>query len=143
MRHCRVSADGGNAIGNTRRTRRTPARTPHCTLALPRLTCPPDTPNTVIETPVALRHPLSWIVLLLALAFGPSSVGLAAPEPSSRVLAGHAGGILALAFAPGGRLLASGGEDQTIRLWNVGTGREAAVLRGHTGPVRALGFSPD
>jgi WD40 repeat protein len=39
--------------------------------------------------------------------------------------------------------VASGGRDQTVRVWNAGTGEERAVLRGHTKPVSEVSFSPD
>lgn len=49
----------------------------------------------------------------------------------------------AVAFSPDGSILASGGDDHRIRLWNVRVGREIADLRGHEGAVRGLAFSPD
>ena len=45
-------------------------------------------------------------------------------------------------WAPGGRYLASAGEDQTVRVWNLETG-QGRVLEGHTGIVKRLAFSPD
>jgi WD40 repeat protein len=36
-------------------------------------------------------------------------------------------------------VLASAGDDLTVRLWNPATGLQEATLDGHTGPVRALG----
>lgn len=43
-------------------------------------------------------------------------------------LAGHRKSIIEMAFSPDGETLATGSEDHTIRLWNVGTGETKAVL---------------
>jgi WD40 repeat protein len=49
----------------------------------------------------------------------------------------------ALAFSSDGALLASGGDDSTILIHDVGTGKEIARLTGHKGPITALAFSAD
>ncbi|MBX6314682.1 MAG: PD40 domain-containing protein, partial [Isosphaeraceae bacterium] len=60
------------------------------------------------------------------------------PEPQ-----GHWNTVKCLAFAPGGRFLASGSYDATVRIWDYRARRTVAILRGHRGPVRALSYSPD
>ena len=47
------------------------------------------------------------------------------------------------ALSPDGKTLATTGRDGSIRLWDVGTGKVRATLKGHKGSVFALAFSPD
>jgi WD40 repeat protein/mono/diheme cytochrome c family protein len=56
---------------------------------------------------------------------------------------GHDGPVRALAFAPDGRSAASGGEDRTVRVWDVATGKERLRLEGHAEEVLAVAFSAD
>ncbi|MDQ0993336.1 TIR domain-containing protein [Streptomyces sp. V3I7] len=58
-------------------------------------------------------------------------------------LTGHTGKLWTAAVHPLRPLLATAGDDRTVRLWDPRTGRETAVLSGHTGRVLAVAFSPD
>ena len=46
--------------------------------------------------------------------------------------------VLSVAFAADGKMLASGSDDQTIRLWDVATGKEIRQLNGHQGRVSSV-----
>lgn len=57
---------------------------------------------------------------------------------------GHTGRVAACAFSPDGRLLATAGHDeQSVRIWDVATGRSVETLVGHPGYVRDCTFTPD
>ena len=59
---------------------------------------------------------------------------------------GHTKSVYSLAFKPNSYLLASGSEDNTIRIWDVGDNtnlRHVRTLRGHTVAVRSVAWSPD
>ena len=56
---------------------------------------------------------------------------------------GHTGTIHSVAFSPDGRLALSGSADNTVRIWDVETGRNVRVLEGHAGSVISVAWSPD
>jgi aminoglycoside phosphotransferase (APT) family kinase protein/glucose/arabinose dehydrogenase len=58
-------------------------------------------------------------------------------------LSGHTEDVLAVAFSPDGKTLASGAEDHTVRLWDVAGERPVAVFDDYPDKVDAVAFSPD
>lgn len=73
-----------------------------------------------------------------------SSLHLAVELARERALvAGHHAAVTSVAFAADGRLLASGSDDGSIRLWDRSGHAVGKPLRGHLGRVLAVAFSPD
>ncbi|TNH22816.1 hypothetical protein FHG89_28295 [Micromonospora orduensis] len=64
-------------------------------------------------------------------------------ESAALELVGHVGTIAAVALDPSGRLVATGGDDRAIRVWDVESGRLLHILRGLNGKILHLAFSPD
>jgi WD40 repeat protein len=48
-----------------------------------------------------------------------------------------------VAFSPNGKVIATGSEDNTVKLWNASSGEILKSLQGHTATVSSVAFSPD
>jgi WD40 repeat protein len=66
-----------------------------------------------------------------------------AQRPDMVVESGHSGKMNTVAFSPDGKILASGGDDALIKLWDAGSGRMIRTLYGHSSVVLAVAFSRD
>jgi WD40 repeat protein len=60
---------------------------------------------------------------------------------SRLVLSGHQGVVKTVAISPDGKVIASGGDDKSVRLWAVESGKSLRVLDGHKDCVNCLVFS--
>jgi len=56
---------------------------------------------------------------------------------------GHTDNVNAVAFSPDGTRIASGSNDDDVRVWDATDGGNEYVYTGHTDGVRAVAFSPD
>ncbi|MCP4345291.1 MAG: PQQ-binding-like beta-propeller repeat protein, partial [Desulfobacterales bacterium] len=62
---------------------------------------------------------------------------------SSPDLSSHSFSVSSVSFSPDGTRIASGSDDNTVRLWDVETGKELSVFKGHSSLVSSVSFSPD
>jgi WD40 repeat protein len=95
----------------------------------------------------ALRNELSFSPDGLYLASGSSNTVRMWEVESGEgraTLRGHSLQVFCTAFLDGGRLLASGSEDRTVKFWDVAQALgERDVLAAHSGGVEALAFTPN
>ena len=61
----------------------------------------------------------------------------------THTLTGHSDGVKSVLICPDGQTLISGGEDGTIKLWQLQTGELIRTLTGHTYGVKSLAICPD
>ncbi|MEH2330757.1 serine/threonine-protein kinase [Nostoc sp.] len=61
----------------------------------------------------------------------------------ANTLQGHENSVLSVAISPDGKTIASSGDDSTIKLWNLATGKLISSLNGHFQEVNVVVISPD
>jgi WD40 repeat protein/serine/threonine protein kinase len=64
-------------------------------------------------------------------------------HPDVFTLRGHKAEVYCVAYSPDGKRLASGSDDNTVKVWDAQTGRELLSLTGHTGYIYTVDFSSD
>jgi WD40 repeat protein len=84
--------------------------------------------------------------IVSSLAFGQAPPPPSPPsqdQPHLVVQLGHADPVTSVAFSPDGRLVLTGSEDRTAKLWDIETGEELRTFAGHTKEITSVAFSPD
>ncbi|MFH0992126.1 MAG: caspase family protein [bacterium] len=81
---------------------------------------------------------VSWFVV----RFVVMSVNVFAQQPELVVQTGHAEDVSTVAFSLDGKLLASGGRDKAVILWDVKTGKQMRTLTGHSDKIKTVAFLP-
>src|SRR5262249_53452513 len=96
-----------------------------------------DLPTPARALAFSADHPL------LAAADAQGHIHLCAcPKPSpAKIWQPQKGGVHALAFAPEGHLLASGGADDRAYTWDVRTGNQVHEFKDHANAVTAVAFN--
>jgi len=79
----------------------------------------------------------------LALTLLGATAAFGADRPEFFVQLGHSATVHSTAFSPDGKLVASGGMDNNVKLWSTETGREMRTLQGHSSYIYFVSFSPD
>src|SRR4051794_33737622 len=100
---------------------------------------PPETsaPPHLREIP-AMKCILSTCPRLAALALGGLvTVGVSLAQQATTVgtLDGHTDPVYSIAWSPDGKLVVTGGFDNTVRIWDSATRKELKKLEGHSGLV--------
>ena len=85
-----------------------------------------------------LMQDLKWIFLFFCLGGG-----IVHAQPDILIQWGHTNWVKAVTFSPDGKHALSSSSDQTLKLWDISTGREIRTFKGHSHSVSAIAFSPN
>jgi WD40 repeat protein len=91
-------------------------------------------------------HKFEFSIRILAAVFAAlviSDPAMADEKPEIFAQLGHAGFVNAVAFSPDGKYILSGSSDNTVKLWEVSSGRELRTFRGHEEQINTVGFTTD
>ena len=64
-------------------------------------------------------------------------------KPKLTVQMGHTSSISSVSYSPDGKYALSGSRDETLKLWDINTGKEIRTFSGHSWMVTSVSFSPD
>jgi len=93
---------------------------------------------------------------VVSMQYGPAGDVIAAGDSSGRIhlictqtgakffcLEGHSDFVRCVQFSTDAKQLVSGSDDKTVRLWDVGSGKQLKQFFGHSAPINDVRFSSD
>jgi len=81
--------------------------------------------------------------VIIFLFFSLTSFIFYGQKPELKLQIGHTNDITSVCFSPDGQFALSGSDDQTLKLWDIKSGREIRSFEGHSDIVTSVCFSPD
>src|SRR5262249_18408282 len=86
---------------------------------------------------------LLWVALAApaALAFAGPLAAVEKKDESNRLKVDYS--VWSLAFAPDGKTLLTGGDNDYVKVWSPAARKELAAIRGHSRPITAVACSAD
>jgi WD40 repeat protein len=122
------------------------------TVSLP-ITTPPRAMSFITSNIRSLPRPVSRRTVIMALGGVALAGGVAggawllntfriAQSPHPLIYRGHVGAVRTVAWAPGGKSLASAGEDSSVQIWDTTTLKTLFTYRGHSDRVNSVAWSP-
>ena len=99
----------------------------------------------------AWRSARWWVVGLVLFVAACTTVPAPATPTASRAVQatpittyqGHTSPVYTVAWSPDGTRIASGGNDSTVQIWDVRTGRRLVLYSGHVGSVYTVASTPE
>src|SRR5690348_15304988 len=100
-------------------------------------------------TPRWFRIGWALAIAILLLAGCADLAATSTPTPARqlgavlRMYTAHSMRVMAIAWSPDGKLVASGSEDQTVQVWDATTGAHIVTYARHRDGISAVAWSPD
>ncbi|QRV96780.1 hypothetical protein RhiJN_24798 [Ceratobasidium sp. AG-Ba] len=96
-----------------------------------------------VDTGVQQLADISLALTDITLSPGGHLLNIVADSPVAQTFAGHSGSVNAVTFSADGRVIISGSDDETVRMWDADTGAPTGqLLAGHLDSVHSVSLSP-